>query len=101
MLSGRFPFEGNSHAEIVEKIKKDSFAPMEGFAWEKISALAKDLVKKLLIKNCKKRITAADAMNHPWFQQFNSSPSNRTFNKKYYSNMQSYKNENLFKKEAL
>lgn len=71
ILGGRFPFEGNSHAEIIEKIKKGAYNPMEGFCWDKISVMGKDLVRKLLVKDVNKRINSADAMNHPWFSQFN------------------------------
>lgn len=36
--------------------------------WSSISDEAKDFVKKLLIKNPKKRMTAQEGLNHPWFK---------------------------------
>lgn len=36
--------------------------------WEHISEYAKDLVIKLLTVDPEKRITAADALNHPWLR---------------------------------
>jgi serine/threonine protein kinase len=35
--------------------------------WDKISDKAKDLVQLLLKKNPKERISAEEALNHPWF----------------------------------
>lgn len=34
--------------------------------WSGISADAKDLIAKLLVKDVSKRLTAADVLNHPW-----------------------------------
>ena len=57
MLSGSFPFDGKTHPEIMKKIKSEHMQPMEGFQWSNISCLAKDLIKKLLVKDPKKRLT--------------------------------------------
>ena len=37
--------------------------------WSDVSASAKDLVKKMLIKDPKKRITIDQAINHRFFDQ--------------------------------
>ena len=42
---------------------------MEEEEWENISNEAKDLVQKLLMFDVKKRISAKDALNHPWIVQ--------------------------------
>jgi len=39
-----------------------------GQVWESISAEAKDLVTKLMTKNVNDRLTAVDALAHPWIQ---------------------------------
>lgn len=36
--------------------------------WKHVSGAAKDLISKLLEMDPNKRISAADAMSHPWFQ---------------------------------
>lgn len=38
--------------------------------WTRVSPSAKDLIKKLLEKNPKKRLTAAQALQHPWFENY-------------------------------
>ncbi len=57
MMCGTFPFDGKTHPEIMLKIKNEPMQPMEGFQWTNISSLAKDLIKKLLVKDPKKRLT--------------------------------------------
>jgi calcium-dependent protein kinase len=66
MLSGQFPFHASTPAEVFEKIKKNDvkFLFKE---WDEVSNEAKDLIKKLLTKNPKKRYTALQAMDHSWF----------------------------------
>jgi len=34
--------------------------------WDKISDKAKDVVQKMLLKDPKKRISASEALKHPW-----------------------------------
>ncbi len=41
---------------------------MEQPEWDSVSAEAKDMVSKLLIKDPTKRLTAAEALHHPWFK---------------------------------
>lgn len=36
--------------------------------WEGVSEDAKDLIKKMMTVDVKKRVTMADALNHPWFK---------------------------------
>ncbi|XP_078156084.1 calcium-dependent protein kinase 29-like [Carex rostrata] len=42
---------------------------LESEPWPSISESAKDLVRKMLTKDPKKRITAADALEHPWLKE--------------------------------
>jgi calcium-dependent protein kinase len=65
MLCGKQPFNGENDDEIYENIKmcKVNFNDEE---WDNISSDAKDLIKKLLIKDINKRYSAKQALNHPW-----------------------------------
>merc|ERR1712183_1217217 len=40
--------------------------------WGKISPQAKDLIKKLLVKDAKKRLSAGDVLNHVWLMNNNT-----------------------------
>ena len=65
MLCGKHPFNGNDDNEIYEEIKrcKIEFNDEE---WDTISQDAKDLIKKILIKDINKRYSAKEALCHPW-----------------------------------
>ena len=65
MLCGKQPFDGENDDEIYEKIRmcKIDFNDEE---WDNISHDAKDLIKKLLIKDINKRYSAKQALSHAW-----------------------------------
>ena len=46
----------------------DASYSMDSEEWKEYSPEAKDLVSKLLIKDPKLRMTASEAINHPWFR---------------------------------
>ena len=64
MLSGNYPFDFNNiEHEILQGLL--IFKPLKD--WENISWHAKGLIQHLLDKDPNKRITAKDALDHPWF----------------------------------
>ena len=67
LLTGQPPFNSSSDAKIAKKILEGKF-DMEKYPWPIISDQAKDLVKKLLEIDDKKRISAEEALKHPWFE---------------------------------
>ena len=67
LLTGIPPFNGETDEEIVTKIMNGRFN-MEKYPWPIISSQAKDLIKKLLEFDSSKRITAEEALSHPWFE---------------------------------
>mmetsp|Transcript_29146 Transcript_29146/g.82169 ORF Transcript_29146/g.82169 Transcript_29146/m.82169 type:complete len:600 (+) Transcript_29146:92-1891(+) len=86
LLTGRFPywpsnkFKAPTMNELFDLISTSiidfSKLPSEG-----VSPAAQDLIEKLLEKDPSKRITAAEALNHPWIQEdgaASSAPLNGT-----------------------
>jgi calcium-dependent protein kinase len=67
LLTGLPPFNGETDEEIVTKIMNGRFN-MEKYPWPIISSHAKDLIHKLLEFDSNKRISAEEALNHPWFE---------------------------------
>lgn len=65
LLSGSFPFYGNSRDEVMEKITNNKLNLTDS-KWSKISGPGKDLLLNLLNKNPKSRFTASEALKHPW-----------------------------------
>ena len=68
MLTGEYPFTGSNQPEIFEKISRAGIEMnMEPLKF--LSENAIDLIKKMLIKNPQFRISAKEALEHPWFSQ--------------------------------
>lgn len=66
LLSGTPPFPGNTNEEIIGKIRTGKYN-FSGPIWDSVSENAKDLIAKLLCPS-KNRITAKQALVHPWIQ---------------------------------
>jgi calcium-dependent protein kinase len=69
LLTGYLPFGGDCHEDILNKIKSFKGLKLEHSLWETISKDAKDLLKKLMEPISEKRITAFQALQHPWLNQ--------------------------------
>ncbi|KAL5721630.1 non-specific serine/threonine protein kinase [Ranunculus cassubicifolius] len=68
LLSGTPPFWAETKDEIFECIIRREI-DFESEPWPSISNSAKDLVKKMLIKDPKRRITTKQILEHPWIRQ--------------------------------
>lgn len=68
MLSGNLPFteEPRRQMSLYEQIETGTF-DFDDPKWKLISNQAIDLVKRLLVVDPKDRITAQEALKHPWF----------------------------------
>ncbi|CAN0414406.1 unnamed protein product, partial [Laminaria digitata] len=62
LLSGTHPFHTTT---LFDQITNASYS-MSGQEWEHISLAAKDLVSKLLTESPKARLTADQALGHPF-----------------------------------
>ena len=68
LLSGSLPFDHESQKETIRMTLEDKLV-FDLPVWDDVSTQAKDLVKKLLTKDQRQRISLADAIAHPWFNQ--------------------------------
>jgi calcium-dependent protein kinase len=68
LLCGSPPFYGNDDDQIYAKVKEGKFT-MDSSEWDDVSNEAKDLIKSLLKKDVKKRLSAEQALNHIWFKK--------------------------------
>eukprot|EP01053_Blabericola_migrator_P002701 Blabericola_migrator_1__2700@NODE_1768_length_3821_cov_86_086841_g734_i3_p1_GENE_NODE_1768_length_3821_cov_86_086841_g734_i3NODE_1768_length_3821_cov_86_086841_g734_i3_p1_ORF_typecomplete_len607_score87_73Pkinase/PF00069_25/5_6e78Pkinase_Tyr/PF07714_17/2_3e43EFhand_7/PF13499_6/5_7e12EFhand_7/PF13499_6/3_1e16EFhand_8/PF13833_6/1_1e02EFhand_8/PF13833_6/4_1e06EFhand_8/PF13833_6/2_1e05EFhand_8/PF13833_6/3_3e09EFhand_11/PF08976_11/2_6e05EFhand_11/PF08976_11/4_3e11EFhand_1/PF00036_32/4_2e03EFhand_1/PF len=71
LLSGYPPFHGKDNREILEKVKTGSYN-FDTRAWRRVSDYAKDLVRRLLTYDPRRRLTAQEALQHPWIQFYNA-----------------------------
>jgi calcium-dependent protein kinase len=65
LLCGYPPFNGTSNDEIFEKIRYARYI-FYSVDWVGISNEAKDFIARLLVVDPDKRMTAKQALNHPW-----------------------------------
>ena len=69
-LTGRPPFNGRNNEEIIKAIKTKKLDDQNPKLLQR-SPEVRDLVMGLLEKDKNKRLSAKEALNHPWFTKFN------------------------------
>lgn len=67
LLCGSRPFWARTESGIFRAVLKADLSFDES-PWPSISSEAKDFVKRLLNKDARKRMTAAQALSHPWIR---------------------------------
>ncbi|KAE8679424.1 Calcium-dependent protein kinase 1 [Hibiscus syriacus] len=67
LLSGVPPFWGETEQEIFNEVLNAEL-DFSSDPWPNISESAKELVRKMLDRDTKKRITAHEVLRHPWVQ---------------------------------
>lgn len=102
LLSGEIPFRGATDSEIQDKIIRGRFCFYNQY-FKDISFEAKDLIRKCFVYNSKDRITAKEALEHPFFSVeipkiINSPSSYETKNKtrSVISSLLSFSNQSKF-----
>ncbi|XVF63623.1 hypothetical protein PTKIN_Ptkin09bG0101500 [Pterospermum kingtungense] len=73
LLSGVPPFWGENDKEILKAVSEGNL-DLESRPWPSISDGAKDLIRKMLARDPKKRITAAQALEYPWMKEGGDAP---------------------------
>ena len=67
LLCGYPPFYGDDNNEILQMVSRGEF-DFDGEEWDDIDEKAKDLIRKLVTRP-ERRLTAAEALQHPWMKQ--------------------------------
>ena len=65
LLRGKLPFTGRSAAEVIERTIAARL-PLRDSVWELCSPSVRELVSRLMERDPAKRITAEEALCHPW-----------------------------------
>ncbi|URE06845.1 calcium-dependent protein kinase [Musa troglodytarum] len=68
LLCGRRPFWDKTEDGIYKEVLRTE-PDFRRMPWSNISECAKDFVKKLLVKDPRARLTAAQALSHPWARE--------------------------------
>eukprot|EP00873_Tetraselmis_striata_P001178 jgi/Tetstr1/421442/TSEL_012391.t1 len=67
LLSGYSPFDDDNDVALFDKIKKGLY-DIDDPVWDEVTDAAKDLVGRLLTVDVGKRLSAREALNHPWLK---------------------------------
>ncbi|XP_049849978.1 myosin light chain kinase A-like [Schistocerca gregaria] len=67
LLCGYPPFYDENDAKLFDIIMSGSYEFQSPY-WDHVSEEAKDLIRQILVVNPKDRISAKEALNHPWFK---------------------------------
>ncbi|XP_034026291.1 serine/threonine-protein kinase H1 homolog [Thalassophryne amazonica] len=65
VLSGSMPFEDDSRTRLYRSILMGKYS-FHGEPWSSVSSQAKDFIRCLLVLDPSTRLTADQAMHHPW-----------------------------------
>lgn len=102
LLTGSPPFNGENEDEILKSVLIGKYDTTLD-TYQTLSNNAKDLITKLLRFNPAERITAKDALLHPWFKtgEFTNSYRINTINsslaQSMIKNLENYKSNNIIK----
>ncbi|KAK9290095.1 hypothetical protein L1049_008259 [Liquidambar formosana] len=99
LLSGVPPFWAESEQEIFEEVLHGDL-DFSSDPWPNISESAKDLVRKMLARDPKKRITAHEVLCHPWVQVDGMAPD-KPLDPAVLSRLKQFSAMNKLKKMAL
>ncbi|KAL1170140.1 hypothetical protein V6Z11_A05G193700 [Gossypium hirsutum] len=99
LLSGVPPFWGETDKEIFKAVSEGNL-DLKSQPWPTISEGAKDLIRKMLARDPKKRITAAQALEHPWMKE-GGEASDKPIDSAVLSRLKQFRVMNKLKKLAL
>ena len=105
LLSARPPFPGDDDDEIVENVTEGNY-DLESPPFNKLSKNAIDLIQRLLTMDPEQRISAEQALNHPWFKEFKSQEKYNKINdkntmKNLIENLKTYRRTSVIQETAL
>ncbi|KAL0453091.1 UNVERIFIED_CONTAM: Calcium-dependent protein kinase [Sesamum latifolium] len=99
LLCGVPPFWAETEQGVAQAIIR-SVVDFKRDPWPKVSDRAKDLVKKMLNPDPKKRLTAQEVLDHPWIQNAKSAP-NVSLGESVRARLKQFSMMNKLKKRAL
>ncbi|XP_047341339.1 calcium-dependent protein kinase 19-like [Impatiens glandulifera] len=99
LLSGVPPFWAEKDSAIFDAILR-GHVDFESDPWPSISKSAKDLVRRMLTQDPKKRITSTEILNHPWIRE-DGEASDKPIDSAVLSRMKQFRAMNKLKQLAL
>eukprot|EP01054_Gregarina_sp_Poly1_P005306 Gregarina_sp_Poly_1__5305@NODE_2804_length_1698_cov_3_571429_g1766_i0_p1_GENE_NODE_2804_length_1698_cov_3_571429_g1766_i0NODE_2804_length_1698_cov_3_571429_g1766_i0_p1_ORF_typecomplete_len436_score70_29Pkinase/PF00069_25/3_2e65Pkinase/PF00069_25/7_1e02Pkinase_Tyr/PF07714_17/4_1e43EFhand_7/PF13499_6/9_8e11EFhand_7/PF13499_6/3e13EFhand_1/PF00036_32/0_0022EFhand_1/PF00036_32/0_001EFhand_1/PF00036_32/3_9e06EFhand_1/PF00036_32/9_2e05Kinaselike/PF14531_6/1_3e18Kinaselike/PF14531_6/2_5e03EFhand_5/PF132 len=67
LVAGQAPFWGPDDKTILRRVRERKYS-MSGDVWRRATPEVKDLIQRMLTYPASKRISAQEALQHPWFK---------------------------------
>ncbi|KAK6256916.1 hypothetical protein QUC31_000375 [Theobroma cacao] len=99
LLSGVPPFWGETEEKILKAVLEGNL-DLKSQPWPSISDAAKDLLRKMLARDPQRRITASQALEHPWMKE-GGDTSDKPVGSAVLSRLKQFRVMNKLKKLAL
>ncbi|CAG9317475.1 unnamed protein product [Blepharisma stoltei] len=96
-LAGYPPFGGNTDEQILRRVAAGRYS-YPSPEWDNISFEAKDLISKMLTFEPQRRISAREALNHPWMHNASRTPINPATARSIFTNLQTFRAERALQK---
>ncbi|XP_056627966.1 serine/threonine-protein kinase H2 [Triplophysa dalaica] len=87
LLSGSLPFDQNSRPRLLRAILRGNYS-FHGNPWSSVSTLAKSFIDRLLTYDPEERMTAEEALKHPWLVSMAACSSNKNLHRSISRNLQ-------------
>ncbi|XP_051771675.1 serine/threonine-protein kinase H2 [Ctenopharyngodon idella] len=87
VLSGSLPFDQSSRPRLFRAILRGSYS-FHGDPWKSVSTLAKSFIDGLLTLEPEHRMTAEEALKHPWLVSMAACSSNKNLHRSISRNLQ-------------
>ena len=105
LLSARPPFGGDDDNDIMERVAIGKY-DLESPPFSSLSKSSLDLIQKLLTMDPNLRISAEEALKHPWFKEFKSQElynriTDRDTMKNLINNLKNYRRTSVIQETAL
>lgn len=104
LMAADFPFKGETHSELFEKIRRGEYNMQVTEQLKAMSPVGRSLLRGLLEKNPETRLSAREALRHPWFDELNISlneKGKKVLNKSLLSRLRRFRAESKFCKEVI
>ena len=100
MVTGKQPFRARDKEGVFEKILNAKY-DKKSLEKSKCSNELKDLIKKTLVKDYKKRISVESALSHKWFSLFENNVNNfQIIDQDILDSLQNFQYTNILQKET-
>uniref|UniRef100_A0A3B5B171 Serine/threonine-protein kinase H1-like n=1 Tax=Stegastes partitus TaxID=144197 RepID=A0A3B5B171_9TELE len=86
VLSGSMPFEDDNRTRLYKTIVRGKYS-FHGNPWPSVSNLAKDFIARLLVSDPAARLTADQAIRHPWVVTMAAGASMRNLHRSISQNL--------------